>query len=388
LYYGIGSKLGLVVNGEQGKELVVVRGQTYTFKVDTGVQHDFYLSKSFKGWGAATLTDGVKGNFTYKGIVTFTPDENTPDTVYYQCRNHKNMGSKIHVVNKGGESAVVFGVRDDAGTGTKAKVKSAFTSGNQAQQKLMFAEMFISSSPAAKRIDASDNAEARQILADARGQLAQAKRVIAGGDDAKAIAIIDEALRSMTVASQLVPSEAQLIELQTHYDELLKSAHTYEKSYRRNLKMMQKKGKKDLPDLDIDEISAMIAAAQAEAEKKQYVDANRQLTKVQRLITGALTQLLADETMDYTLTFDNPQEEYEYELSRYKSFEELIPIAIEQKHPAKQTLALMDQFIDKARGIYAMSGPKAKAGDYKTAIQMLQGATSHLQRALRIIGVR
>jgi len=106
------------------------------------------------------------------------------------------------------------------------------------------------------------------------------------------------------------------------------------------------------------------------------------------MITGALTELLADQTMDYTLTFDTPQEEYEYELSRYKSYEELIPIAIEQKNPPKQTLALMDGFVDKAKGIYEMSVPKAKEGDYKTAIQMLQGATSHLQRALRVVGVR
>jgi len=192
----------------------------------------------------------------------------------------------------------------------------------------------------------------------------------------------------MTAASQLVPSEAQLVELQSHYEELLKGAHTYEKSYRRNLKMMKKKGKKDLPDLNIEQISKMIVDAQKLADNNQYAEANKQLSKVQRSITGALTQLLADETMDYTLTFDNPAEEYEYELSRYKSYEELVPIAIEQKNPAKQTQALMTRFVDKAKGIYVLSGPKAKEGDYKTAIQMLQGATSHLQRALRIIGVR
>jgi len=389
LFYGVGSKKALVVNGIQGKELVAVRGQTYTFKVDTGVQHDFYLSKSPKGWGAATLTDGVKGNYTYKGVVTFTPDDKTPGVVYYQCRNHKSMGSKIHVVDKGSESKVVFGVRDESKPGSKKPAKkSAFTSGNQAKQKVMFAEMFISMSPAAKRIDASDHAEAKQILAVARGKLGDAKAALAAGKDDQAIAIVDEALRDMTAASQLVPSEAQLVELQAHFEELLKGAHTYEKSYRRNLKMMKKKGKKDLPDLDIDQISTMIADAQKLADNNQFADANKQLSKVQRSITGALTQLLADETMDYTLTFDNPQEEYEYELSRYKSYEELVPVAIEMKQPAKQTRALMERFVDKAKGIYALSGPKAREGDYKTAIQMLQGATSHLQRALRIVGVR
>jgi len=389
LFYGVGSEKALIVNGVQGKELVVVRGQTYTFKVDTGVQHDFYLSKSAKGWGAATLTDGVKGNYTYQGVVTFTPGDKTPDVVYYQCRNHKSMGSKIHVVNKGEESTVEFGIRDAGKPGSKkAAKKSAFTSGNQAKQKVMFADMFIASSPAAKRIDASNHAEAKQILAGARSSLEEAKSALAAGKDDQAIAIVDEALRNMTAASQLVPSEAQAAELRVHFEELLKGAHTYEKSYRRNLKMMQKKGKKDLPDLDIDQVGKMIADAQKLADDKQYAEANKQLSRVQRSITEALTQLLADETMDYTLTFDNPQEEYEYEVSRYKSYEELIPIAIEHKNPPKQSRELMERFVEKARGIYEMSGPKAKEGDYKTAIQMLQGATSHLQRALRIVGVR
>ena len=386
LFYGVGSELGLVVNGVQGKELIAVRGQTYIFKVDTGVRHDFYLSKSPKGWGAATLTDGVKGNYTYQGVVTFTPDDNTPDIVYYACRNHKYMGSKIHVVNKGEESKVVFGIRDDTQpTDKKANEKSAFTKGSQAKQKVMFAEMFISMSPAAKRIDASDHAEAKQMLGEARTKLASAKSALAAGKDAQAIATVDDALRSMTAASQLVPSEAQLTELRAHFEELLKGAHTYEKSYRRNLVMMKKKGKKGLPDLDIDQISKMIADAQKLADNNQFDDANKLLTKVQHLITGALTELLADETMDYTLSFDNIQEEYEYELSRYKSYEELVPIAIEQKNPPKQTRALM---VEKAKGTYELSGPKAKEGDYKTAIQMLQGATSHMQRALRIVGVR
>ena len=103
-YYGKGSDTGFVVNDVQGGSLVLVRGKTYTFDVETGVMHDFYLATKGVGWGASTLTEGVKGNFTYKGIVTFTPTAETPDTVYYACRNHKYMGGEIHIVNPGQES--------------------------------------------------------------------------------------------------------------------------------------------------------------------------------------------------------------------------------------------------------------------------------------------
>jgi len=55
-FYGVGNRLGFVVNGVQGKTLVVVRGKTYSFKVDTNIMHDFYLSLSPVGWGAAAYT--------------------------------------------------------------------------------------------------------------------------------------------------------------------------------------------------------------------------------------------------------------------------------------------------------------------------------------------
>ena len=101
--YGKGDSIGFVVNGVQGGALVLVRGKTYTFDVNTGVMHDFYFSTKHIGWGTGTVTKGVQGQFTYKGVVTFSPTAETPDTIYYVCRNHKYMGGEIHIVNRGEE---------------------------------------------------------------------------------------------------------------------------------------------------------------------------------------------------------------------------------------------------------------------------------------------
>lgn len=98
-YYGQGDAMGFVVNGAHGKNLELVRGKTYTFNIDTGVMHDFYIATKPVGWGKAALAAGVQGNYTYKGVVTFKPTADTPDVVYYVCRNHKFMGGEIHIVN-------------------------------------------------------------------------------------------------------------------------------------------------------------------------------------------------------------------------------------------------------------------------------------------------
>jgi len=102
-HYGKGLDTGFVVNGVQGGTLILVRGKTYTFDVNSGIMHDFYFSTKPVGYGTGTLTKGVKGQFTYKGVVTFSPTAETPDTIYYACRNHKLMGGEIHIVNRGEE---------------------------------------------------------------------------------------------------------------------------------------------------------------------------------------------------------------------------------------------------------------------------------------------
>ncbi|XP_064398268.1 protein Skeletor, isoforms B/C-like isoform X4 [Halichondria panicea] len=53
---------------------------------------DDYLSK---------LEDGSGCSQGQAGTLSWTPDENTPDTVYYQCATHKNLGWRIRVINEG-----------------------------------------------------------------------------------------------------------------------------------------------------------------------------------------------------------------------------------------------------------------------------------------------
>ncbi|HEY4713900.1 MAG TPA: hypothetical protein VIH30_06635, partial [Aquirhabdus sp.] len=148
-----GSKIGFLVNGAQGRTLILVRGKTYTFKVDSSPMHDFYLTTDPVGWGTGTLTEGVAGNFTYNGVVTFKPTAETPDIVYYQCRNHKYMGGQIHIVNPGEEGKIKIAEPVAAPAAAKA-VQQTIDKG-ELKQKLSFADMTINKSDAAKRIVAS-----------------------------------------------------------------------------------------------------------------------------------------------------------------------------------------------------------------------------------------
>ena len=392
-YYGVGDKYGFIVDGVQGKSLILVRGKTYTFKVNTNVQHDFYLSRSETGWGAATYSKGVEGNFTYNGVVTFTPDASAPDVLYYQCRNHKNMGGVIHIVDEGEEDHVKVKL---AATPAHPAVAAApaledrpRVSKGQVQQKLAFAELFVNQSSAARRIEGSGNTVAQGFLRDARDKLQASRAAFDEQHFEQALALVDESLRLMSEASRRVPAESDQAALQERFKELLQGVETFQASYQRNYQRLSKqRHRKEIPQLDVARIEAAKTEARRLAEEGDYAEAVQVLSRAQEDLNNALTDMLHEETMSYELVFETPKEEYEYELARYESYEELIPLAIEQRRPSPQTVELMNRFVEKAKGIKAQALPTAAKGDYKTAILMLQGATTHIQRALRLAGVR
>lgn len=91
------------LDGVEGLELHLTRGVTYTFQMEgVPAMHPFYISTSAAGGGAGVFDDGVTNNFaTGDEVLTFTPDEDAPDLLYYQCGEHTRMGWRIYVTDPG-----------------------------------------------------------------------------------------------------------------------------------------------------------------------------------------------------------------------------------------------------------------------------------------------
>jgi tetratricopeptide (TPR) repeat protein len=380
--YGRGHDIGFIVDGVQGKELVLTRGVTYTFLVNTNVQHDFYFTTSPVGRGVGTVTDGIKGQFTYRGVVSFTPGASTPAVLYYECRNHPYMGGKIHIANAGDKVTIGVEPRERS----VAPVEQIKVTTAEVKQKLMYAEMVINSSAPMKRVEASDNFQAKRFAAGAKEQLGNAKSALAGGDTTAAMQAVNEALRLMSAATRLVPDEASLVDYKARYTELLDQVRGFDKSYKRNVArgVTPKSGKA----LDRPQFDSLMQEAKGLAAKEQYAEAVKPLQSANDILTAALGALLESQTVVYDKNFATPQEEYEYELSRYTSYEELIPLAIEQRKPSEQTVGMMDVLAKRAKEIKLEALVLAAKGDHKQAIMALQAATERLQRALRMAGVQ
>jgi hypothetical protein len=221
---------------------------------------------------------------------------------------------------------------------------------------------------------------------EAKQQLQQAKDAMASGDAVKAMTAANGALRTFNEASLLAPPDAAAIDYKAKYEVQLKEVKGYVVAYEKNVKAGQ--GKDAAATLDRKKFDGLVHGAEALAAKGEYEAANKNLTQASAMITSVLALMLDSATVVYEKNFSTPQEEYEYELARYESFKELVPIAIEQKQPSAQQRSMLDELVKKAERIVAEGKGFADRGDYTTAIQAMQAATSNVERGLMLVGVR
>jgi hypothetical protein len=384
-FYGKGGALGFSINGVQGRTLVLVRGKAYLFNIDTGPMHDFYLSTDSVGWGTAPLTTGVGGNFTYKGILTFKPSAETPDLVYYACRNHKLMGGEIHIVNPGEEGKVTLNEPRAAASAVLATQPAPDK--NEVSQRLNFVNTYISNSAAAKRITASSNAEAKSKYKAAQDRLAEALSAFDSNSLQKSKSKFDEAMALMNEAAKLVPSDSMQKLAKTKFEESLKGVTDMEASFKQNREENPGAGSKARSTLDSEKLKKMVEKAQSLAGEGKYEDANKLLSEAMNYISAALNNLLSNKTMSYEMKFTSPAQEYEYELERFSSLEKSFPLAVELKHPPQASLNLMESYVNKGKEKRDQASADAKLKNFAAALENIKKGTEQLETALKLLGV-
>lgn len=386
-FFGVGDKTGFVLDGQEGLELVLERGKTYRFIIRSTPMHDVYISSDEMGWGAKVVEDGVEGNFTYEGELVITPNEKTPDILYYQCQNHKAMGARFFVVDQGDQRTVAelieaHGVLNDGGAiSVGSQVSDA-----EVKQKLSYASLVFMSKPA-KRVLASDNAKAKELLEVSRGKLADARSLHEKGDNNAAMSLIDDALRNMSLASQMVPSEGRKEEQKQRYAEALDHLQQQRVSHAEAVERMSSMGEESIA-YDEAAVESYKAAALGFVEKGEYGKALVSIQDADKLVTLAINEMLDSQTVKYELNLDTPEGEYEYEHNRYLGYAELIPVAIEEKKPSKGQLSLLEGFVNKGEAMSKKAEEMASENNYPDAIRLMQEATKQVRRALRMLGIK
>ena len=104
------------LDGDQAPAITLNRGETYVFYQKamsnaTSTGHPLKFSETSNGTGGeyttgVTVTGAIDtGTGTSTRVVTFTVPSNAPNTLYYYCPNHSNMGAAITVQDSGTDYA-------------------------------------------------------------------------------------------------------------------------------------------------------------------------------------------------------------------------------------------------------------------------------------------
>jgi len=86
------------IDGTNNRTLTLCRGGTYTFTLAAS-GHPFYI-KTVQGVGTANAyNDGVTGNGSETGSITFAVPGNAPASLFYNCQYHGSMTGNINIVS-------------------------------------------------------------------------------------------------------------------------------------------------------------------------------------------------------------------------------------------------------------------------------------------------
>ncbi len=376
-----GSKLGFTLNGHQGGHIIAKRGSEITFQVRSGVRHDFYLTTALKGWGATPFVKGVSGQFTYKGDVTFKPASDTPNDLFYGCRNHNSMGGRIVVVDENADIAAVEKKLDAERLEAAKNAKSVVDQGIKPQkvsQKIAYVAMMLQFK--GKGLPA----EQRDAI---KAKLENAKQLQKKGELAAAFAVAQEANGMITSTGKKTgPTKEELEELKEELNDYMITLEAFIDSHKASYDHALKQGAK-VVDYDHDLVEKLILDAVALSTNDQYERAKTQIKKAEREVTKALNDMLNATTIVYDLNFETPADEYAYEVRKYEGYIELIPVAIEVKKPRASMIALMKTYVKKGAFFKEKSDEAAKAERWEEAMVVIRDATIEVRRGLRLLGV-
>ncbi len=306
------------------------------------------------------------------------PDTADPQKVAAPVK--KTPVVKPAVASNTGSQAAKLNARNP----TKNRIGSA----KELKQKVSYSRMMFMSK-SSKRVAASNNDDAKAMLTESKEKMNQARVSLDGGDLQAAQTLINDSMRMFNAAAILVPSEAVIAEQRKRYTDLVKVLEANRATHQENFdRMVKKDGKEAGVEYDAEQVDVLVHEASKLAAEKDYISAAATVDSANRMVNSATSEMLHDQTITYEINVDTPEGEWAYELDRFLGYEELIPVAMENKKPKKSMMFLINRNIKKSEKMANKARETAAAGDYPRAIAMILDATKEVRKALRLMGVK
>jgi tetratricopeptide (TPR) repeat protein len=258
--------------------------------------------------------------------------------------------------------------------------------GEQLARRVQSVGTLIETSSAARQIDASGVAVARERRDNARLMHREAAAALRSGNTAQAAQLLDQAAREMMAGVRLAkPEQVTGEKNKRDFEARLDSARALLAAQQRIVQ--EKSAGREAQDATRN-IERQIADAQALAAQARYDDARPVLDRAYLTARVSIESLRRGDTLVRSLNFASKREEYDYEIDRNDTHRMLITVLLADRKDASGAMpAAMQAFTDKAAALRAEAEAVARRGDHAGAIALLEDATRELVRAIRAGGV-
>jgi hypothetical protein len=250
----------------------------------------------------------------------------------------------------------------------------------QAEQKLVLLQRMVGSAGPAKRVDEGDNAEAKQVLEQARSDATQASLVLDEGCGAEAVALATSGLSLASKAFSLAKNRGP------GSDAVYREVHGRTTSFLQSLEA-QPPEVRGIGDADITGMHRQIDRAEELAVGGDYEAATRLLKPVVDRLERRLVAIYDQKTVYYEKSFDGPEDEYAYLTQQYLGYQMVLDRFAGTREPPHSAKQMYDKLLASAADRASAAEGHAQASDWENALAEIQAAVTNCERAMRLIGI-
>lgn len=251
--------------------------------------------------------------------------------------------------------------------------------------RLRSIRILLHTSSVARKVEASGNADAQQVLADARTVYDQAADLHRRGDDPAAEATLDRVVVMIREAVRLARTGLEDAALQERlYRERESTVLALLAAHRR---VAAAKGITEEKREIEGRAAGILERAQGLFRNKQVADAQIELNNAYRLIRASIYSMHNGDTERSGREFKTIVEEYDYELDRNSSYKMLVFVLLADRGLDAGTVKRIELTCSDAEAAASEARALAERGQHREAVEKLFWSSRLYARAIRMGGV-
>ena len=251
--------------------------------------------------------------------------------------------------------------------------------------KVKFLDWLVHDSPVSKRIEDSEDDEAKQTLKRAQEMWEQAVEHSEKSEFELAEVHINQGLKLMTTVSRKFKDQDRVRQARIDlYKQVRGHVDMFVSVFDR---IAVEKGEDHIYKmLDREKLNSLMSSAQSKYDEGDLAMANHMMRQAADIVDHALSDARHEDVLLRELSFENLEEEYAYEVQRNESYVMIIDMLQKKTAKSQASNTYVRKMIEANAKQRVEADALVKNGEYEQGIALLEKSTDKLSRALRVSG--